>query len=244
MPWWFLAKRKRVDEWMDRSDVPADEHAQALVGLARINAASHAARTVQRIILRHLAPQSPHSPHSPPRTLHLMDVACGAGDVPVRVASALRRRGFEVRLTLCDRSMTALDVARRHAEAAGFGDLTVLSLDVTRSPLPQADVVTCSLFLHHLERAEVLRVLRALRQATTELLIVNDLRRSFTGWIVARVGCFLLTRSRIVRYDGPLSARAAWTRRELREMAEQAGISDAAVVRAPRWRMCLIWRKR
>lgn len=237
MAWWFLAERKRVDEWMDRPDVPVEEHAQALGGLARINQASHASRAMRQIIMRHL-PSGAR-----PRQLHLMDVACGAGDVPVKVASSLRRRGFEVALTLADRSATALEVARRRAEAAGFGGVTILPLDATRDTLPQADVVTCSLFLHHLERDQTLRVLRALRQATGELLIVNDLRRSLSGWLAAWVGCFLLTRSPIVRYDGPISARAAWSRAELWKLAEEAGLSGAAITRAPGWRMRLVWRR-
>jgi len=232
---WFLSKRKREDEWMDRPDVPADQHARALVGLARINVVSRASLAMRKAILQHLGGQ--------PRRLRLTDVACGAGDVPVSVAAQLRRRGFDIQLTLCDRSATALEVARQHAVAAGISNVTILPLDVTRGSLPQADVVTCSLFLHHLDRPEVVAVLKTLQAAAGQLLVVSDIRRSFSAWTGSWLTCFLLTRSPIVHYDGPVSVRAAWTPQELRAMAEEAGMTGAVIALAPGCRMQLVWRR-
>jgi ubiquinone/menaquinone biosynthesis C-methylase UbiE len=148
-----------------------------------------------------------------------------------------------VRLTLCDRSETCLQAARQRAAAAGFEPVTTARLDATAEPLPVADLVTCSLFLHHLERGQVVEVLQRLGQATGRLLVINDLERSRGGLLAAWLACRLLTRSPIVRYDGPVSARAAWSRSELRSMAEEAGLTGATVASAPAWRMRLVWRR-
>jgi hypothetical protein len=45
--------------------------------------------------------------------------------------------------------------------------------------------------------------------------------------VAAWTGCHLLSRSPIVHFDGPTSARAAWTRNELRTHAEHAGLVTA-----------------
>ena len=46
-------------------------------------------------------------------------------------------------------------------------------------------------------------------------VVISDLRRSRSGFVIAWIGTRLLSRSPVVHYDGPVSVRAAWTIREL-----------------------------
>ena len=109
-------------------------------------------------------------------------------------------------------------------------------------PLPGGfDVVTCSLFLHHLDEPDVLTVLRAMAAAGS-LVLVNDLVRSRFNLLQVWVAARLFSRSRVVHVDGPLSIRGALTVAEMRRLAEQAGLTGATVQSKFPCRMRLTWR--
>lgn len=222
--------RERVEELMDRPDVPQEEHLQALRGLETVNRFSLTARQLL-VPIRRLARKE----------FTLLDVACGGGDVPVAIAQIAARQGITLRLRLCDRSATALERAGARARAADIPVETFL-VDAANADLPTADVVTNSLFLHHLDEPDVVGLLRRMGSAASQLLVVSDLRRSHLGLGVAWVSCRLFSRSPIMRHDGPVSVKAAWTPRELRQMACAAGLAAAKVRRCWPWRMLLTAR--
>jgi hypothetical protein len=117
-------------------------------------------------------------------------------------------------------------------------------LDALADPLPSDyDVVTCSLFLHHLDDAEAIELLRRMAAAARRLVLVNDLVRSRTGLTLAYVATRLLTLSPVVHVDGPLSVRAAYTPPEALELARQAGMQGATIQRKWPFRFLLGWRQ-
>jgi 2-polyprenyl-3-methyl-5-hydroxy-6-metoxy-1,4-benzoquinol methylase len=122
-------------------------------------------------------------------------------------------------------------------------DASFFELDALADRFPDDyDVVMCSLFLHHLEESAAAEFLRKMSAATRHLILVNDLRRTRTGYILAWLGCRLLSRSRIVHTDGPLSVAAAFSIDEAFELANQAGISNAVITRHWPQRFLLTWK--
>src|SRR5262245_21104489 len=99
-----LAARHRQPELMDQPDLDKDAHFQALRGLQRINWWSGSARILWRPLLR-LA-------HYQPGPLRILDVATGAGDVPIRLWQRAQRAGINLRIDGCDVSTDALELAR------------------------------------------------------------------------------------------------------------------------------------
>lgn len=224
-----LAHRHRQPELMDDPALDPAEHRRALAGLARINRLSGSAKVLWPA-LRKLARQLN-------RPLRVLDIATGSGDVPL----ALRRFADTERLPItfagCDLSDVAIDVAKRSA-----GDVQCFTLDVLNDPLPTGyDAFTCSLFLHHLDEPDVIALLAKLRSANPRLILASDLLRSRFNlaavWAVAR----LVSRSRVVHVDGPLSIRGAFTAAELRALADQAGLHGATVRARFPCRMLLEW---
>ena len=228
-------KRTVVDEIMDSPTLDRGEHVRALAGLGRVNEVSGAVECMVRPIVG-------MARRAGLREISMLDVACGGGDVPIGVAVAAREAGVSVRLTLTDRSGVALGLAKEAARVREVPVETVESDAVAGLPGGGFDVVTNSLFLHHLDREEAVRVLGHMRKAAGRLVVVNDLRRSRAGWLLAWTACRILTKSAVVRFDGPASARAAWTLEELEAMAREAGMRTAIVARAWPWRMLLRWQ--
>lgn len=221
---------------MDRPDVDPREHAVALRALERVNWISGSHYPIWRAI------QS-LSRRRPGETLRVLDVACGGGDVTVNLARAAKRAGVNVTLAGCDLSKTAIEFASQRAARAGM-DCHFFRFDVLHDPWPtDYDVICSSLFLHHLESDAAENVLAHMARAARRMVIANDLVRSKLGYLMARVGCLVLTRSPIVHYDGPVSVAGAFTPEELRGMSLHAGMIDATVSRVWPQRMLLVWNR-
>jgi 2-polyprenyl-3-methyl-5-hydroxy-6-metoxy-1,4-benzoquinol methylase len=221
---------------MDQPRLDAREHARALCALARINAWSGSARILWPP-LRDLARSAD------PDGIRVLDVATGAGDVPVRLWRKARRAGVRVHIDGCDRSPLAVRTAADRAARAG-ADLHFFTLDALNDPLPGGyDAVTCSLFLHHLGDDEAADLLRRMAAAARRLVLVSDLARGPLGYALAYVGSRVLTRSRVVHTDGPWSVQAAFTADEALDLARRAGLAGAGVARRWPCRFLLSWSK-
>jgi 2-polyprenyl-3-methyl-5-hydroxy-6-metoxy-1,4-benzoquinol methylase len=231
-----LRSRRREPELMDDAGLDPAEHRRALDGLARLNAASGAFRSLWDPIAG-LAREDLGRP------LRVLDVATGAGEFPVTLAQWAGRAGLRIGAAGCDLSETALAYGREIAAAVRV-PVTFFRQDVLNDPLPDGyDVVTCSLFLHHLDEPYAVRLLREMGRAAGKLVLVNDLTRGPVNYALVRLACRLLSRSPVVRYDGPASVRAAFTPGEARELAERAGLRGATVAKKFPCRFLLAWRK-
>ncbi len=221
---------------MDQPGLDPAAHRRALDGLARLNAASGAFRYLW-------APIAELARSTKGRPLRVLDVATGGGEFPVTLMHWARRAGLPIEAAGCDRSETALEYGRRTAVAVGV-PVTFFPQDVLSGPLPSGyDVVTCSLFLHHLDEGEAVRLLRAMAAAAGRLVLVNDLARGRLNYLLIWLATRVLTRSPVVRTDGPLSVRAAFTPREALSLAEKAGLTGATVRRCFPCRFLLTWRR-
>lgn len=228
--------RERSPELMDDPALPAGAHRRALRGLTRINCLSRPGARLWQAL-------APLARRRWPVRLRVLDVATGAGDVPLDLSWRARQAGFELDLTACDISPRALEFAGAAAASRNI-PLSLFACDVIRDPLPtEYDVVTCSLFLHHLADADATALLRALGRAARELVLVDDLRRSRCGLIAAWLGTRALSRSRVVHIDGPRSVRAAFSLHEVRALAAAAGLDGAEVAPHWPWRFLLRWRR-
>ncbi|MEZ6056112.1 MAG: methyltransferase domain-containing protein [Planctomycetaceae bacterium] len=235
--WWSeLAERRLEPELMDQPGLTLDELEGALRGLARVNWLSGTAKGFWKSI-RPLVEESGSSP------LHLLDVACGGGDIAIQLAQLAQRMGLRLKVSGCDINPESLALAERRAMGAGV-EVSFFRADVINESLPKGvDIVCSSLFLHHLETDAVVQLLVNMREAATRLVLVSDLIRSRWGFVQTWCGIRLLTRSRICHVDGPLSVRAAFTLREAVDLAERAGMVGASV--SKRWpeRFLLTWAR-
>jgi 2-polyprenyl-3-methyl-5-hydroxy-6-metoxy-1,4-benzoquinol methylase len=228
--------RSVTPEIMDRPDIAEAAHLGALEGLRRINEASKAADRI-------FQPIAAMARRNHLNKLSMLDIACGGGDVPIAVATLAKSAGIDVHLTLLDRSSTALARASEAAQRAQIPSRAIQA-DISQ-PWPDitADVVTCSLFLHHLEQpAQVVDFLAKARRIAHRQIVISDLRRSRTGYFLAWIGGRVLSRSKIVHHDGPVSVRAAWTLAEISQFATQAQLTGATIERSFPWRMLLTWQ--
>lgn len=222
-----LTRRVRIPELMDDPNLDSEEHRRALAGLARLNAFSNSVGVLWKP-LRKLN-----------RPLRVLDVATGSGDVPLGLMKKANAAGVSLEVAGCDISPTTIETAKRAAPGIHF-----FVHDAIRDPLPSGfDVVTCSLFLHHLDDDHAIILLQRMAEAAGSLVLVNDLSRSRFNYLSVWFACNILTRSRVVRFDGPASVRSAYSPAEALALAERAGLTGAQVSTRFPCRYLLQWRK-
>ena len=219
-----LQSRDRQPELMDEPGLDANKHRKALRDLARINRFSRSSHIFWPSICR-LAEQHPG------RKLRILDIACGGGDVVLSLSNRAARTSYDFRFEGCDLSPVAVEHAQQRARHIP-ADVRFFQCDVLNSEIPpDYDVLTCSLFLHHLDEPTALSFLSKMSQAARSLVLINDLVRCRPGYLLAHAACRVLSQSPIVHVDGPRSVAAAFTPSEALELARQAGWSDPQISR-------------
>jgi ubiquinone/menaquinone biosynthesis C-methylase UbiE len=152
--------------------------------------------------------------------IEVLDVASGAADIPRALLAWAHQRGFDLRVTAVDVSLSALDYARRSEPRDRR--LRLVCADVRCVPCREGayDYVTSALFFHHLTDEQIVGTLRSFERIASRGIVVNDLVRSRRAYLWT----WLLTRPfhPILAHDGPLSVRRALRPAEMRALASQA----------------------
>lgn len=220
---------------MDDPSLADAEHRRALLALRRINWWSRTDSALWREFSR--------LPHVGNKPLTILDIACGGGDLAIRLARRAIRKQISLQIDGCDISPTAITFAAQQAASSGLDNVQFHLCNAIQQTFPRAeyDVVMCSLFLHHLSHGDAVCLLQRMREAARHLVLIDDLRRTEVGYWLAWLGCRLLTNCRVVHADGPMSVEGAFTADEAMSIAEQAGFKGATIRTHWPQRFLLTW---
>lgn len=214
---------------MDAPGHPPDVIADNLNDLRRVNAILGGVRLTLHPLRRVARGVPGHRP------LRVLDVATGGADIPRAVAAWAHRAGRGLFLVASDINPDFLRITR---SVHGDTGLLYLAADSQRLPFQAGsfDVVTWSLGLHHQFRDEALATLAELRRCARAAVVVNDIVRSWIGYVGAILAVRFGSRNVLTHHDGPLSVLRAYTKREMAGLARQAGLHPI------RWHSFIIYR--
>lgn len=219
---WFpaLPARVRVREWMDAPEADPALVRRSLGFLRRANRLLGYTRST----LAHLERFS--RSWRPGERIRVIDFATGSADVPRAILRWANRRGWDVRVV-------GVDLHAVTAQAAALADkapdprLQIVRANVLELPFAEGsfDYATTSLFLHHLDDDDVVRVLAGMGRVARRGIIAGDLlrRRRAYAWIKL----FSTFTNPMVRHDGPASVAQAFTRDEILALRDRAGLGFA-----------------
>lgn len=225
-----------VAERMDEPDLDPRELVRALGTLGHINRFFGGTR----LIFHHL----PGLCDGLPTPVRILDVGTGYADIPRAIVRWARRRGRPVEITAVDRHPGTLAEAAR--ACADYPEIDLQRGDALKLPFPARsfDVVLASQILHHLEGTESVDLLRELARVARYGILVHDLRRGVLPFAVTWVVLRLVSRSPVIRHDGPLSIRRGYMATELDALARAAGWKAWRVSRHAFFRLALLERTR
>lgn len=231
-----MLTRQRVPELMDDPALDPLLHKQARIGLRRLNALGRTSTLLWRPIHELFV-------NDQPLALRVLDLACGSGETAIDLWKRARSNRCELHVSGCDFSEVAIKLARENANNVG-ASVDFFMSDVLQQDLPQGfDVVTASLFTHHLSEDEVITLMRRMKSGAAKMVVISDLERTSLNYILVWLATRLVTTSPVVHFDGPASVRNAYTADEFRSLAARAGLDGAVVYVQPPCRMMLIWRR-
>ena len=203
------------DEWLDDDRGTPAEIDAALHAISLANRRFGGMRLHARLLKQALT-RAPREQRA-----HILEVASGRADV---LQAALLQLGVAPEVTLLDRSAAHLPDPRAWPSALPAPRVVVG--DALALPFPDAsvDIVSCCLFLHHLEPPQITRYLAEAQRVARVAVVINDLERSALHYRLAQLNR-IIDRSRISRHDGPASVRRAYTYNELARMLANTGCS-------------------
>lgn len=244
----FTPARRNVPELLDREDNSLEEHLASLKDLQGFNRNWRGARIILDALARVVGiadcatvPGADTTKNHKPKTMNLtvLDVGTGSADIPRAIVAWGRERGPAARAIGLDLHPLNLRLARRETreEAA----IALVRGNGLRLPFRDGsvDVAMCSLFLHHFTEPEAVRLLREFARVARRAVIVSDLRRSWLLYYGLKLLTKWTARSRLTKYDGPVSALRAFTVGEARALAREAGMVRYTVTRRPSFRWVL-----
>ena len=199
-------------ELMDRPQPVTPELEKDLANLISLNRNFGGHRLVRRFLGQWL---------NPGRCYRVLDLCTGAGDIPRLMLDWARPRETVLRIDAVDANPSTLEIARSHSTA--HPEIDYIRADALKYDSSATyDLVVCSLALHHFAEDDAVRLLRRCRQLSHRYVLVTDLERSplttLSIWLITA----LLYPEPMTRFDGRLSARRAFSFREMRALAETA----------------------
>lgn len=228
----FTPARRRGHEHLDDPTLDPAVATRSLRDIALANALFGGRRAVLGELTGHFV----QAAREGIRSLTLLDVGTGLGDIPRAARDAAATHGVTLRTI-------GLEVNAALAQAARDGAGLALAGDARRLPFATAsvDLITCSQVLHHLDDEDAHALLGELTRVACRGVIVSDLRRSWLAagllWCVS----FPLRFHPVSRHDGVLSIFRGYTAPELRQAVHGATGRRPEVRHRLGWRITAHW---
>lgn len=224
----MLSSRLQADELMDDPALDAGTYRAVLHDLAKVNRATFAYRPTLDFLSRAVGPR---------KSLRLLDVGFGDGDMLRQIARWARRRGIAAELT-------GIDLNPRSVAAAIEGPPPVtpiryLAGDYAALAGEGFDCVISSLVAHHMTHEQLVAFLRFMNRESARGWFINDLHRHGFAHATFPLLANVMGWHRIVRLDGATSIARSFRPGEWAPILAEAGIGGARVRRRFPFRVCV-----
>ena len=223
-----LRNRSEHPEKMDDLSVPEGEVRKALAEIERINKWLGGYKVVIDALNRIDWPREPTV---------IMDLGSGGGDVLRAVSQWADKKQRRVRLVGIDMNPAMTRYAGNKSlkfPAISFRTANVFD-DALLSDAPH--IAMCSLFAHHFDRDDLVKLIVQMNKLARRAVIINDLHRSRIAYHSIKALTTLFSKAELVKYDAPLSVARSLTRKEWQQVMKDAGVKNYSI----RWRWAWRW---
>lgn len=227
-------QRHREPEWMDSPTIEPRRLRTSLRFIRFINTALG----YKRVVVHHLQRFSRR--WRPGQQIDIIDLATGSADIPRAILKWADRCGFDMRIVGIDRHPITASTA---AESSSNSRLRIVQADVFDLPFGRAsfDYAITSMFLHHLDDGDIVRVFQAMDRLARRGIIASDLLRHRRAYLWIKL--LTLPCPAMLRHDAIVSIAQSLTREEVLRLRDEAVLHYAEYFRHFGHRWCLAGEK-
>lgn len=229
-----FSKRSTLPELMDETGVAKHEIHQALHELENVNTLLGG----YSVILNAL-----NTINLPDREIIIMDMGCGGGDMLRAIAKWANKKGKKVKLIGVDRNPEMTLFAFEKSKL--FNNISFVTADVFDENLKnfKPDIVMNSLFCHHFDKDELIKLVKRMYELAKLSVIINDLHRHWFAYYSIKWITQMVSKSYLVKYDAPLSVARSLTKNEWQEIFEANFLNQTIIKWMWAWRWQIIIHK-
>jgi SAM-dependent methyltransferase len=212
----MFSARSHKKELLDADDIPPNDLARNLYELDVINTYLGGYAVSLRALKDVLSRE---------REEVIVDIGSGGGDTLRAVSKWAVKRNYNLKLVGVDIKDYCVSYSNAHHPGLTFVRDDYRNL---LKHVPDVTVVHASLFCHHLSDDEIIRLISFAR-VNKLTLVINDLARHPVAYYAIRALTWMLSSSRLVKNDAPLSVLRGFKKKEWSSLIERAGATQYRV---------------
>lgn len=209
----MLDERAREVELLDGPDADPRLTERSYRLMNFVNRTGGGTRVVRDFLARELA-------GSGTRRIRILDLGSGGAGIPLVLARWGNSHDYELEFTCLDHNPKAIELGRDAVKRAGIETISMCQADVFEyTPERAFDYAIGSMFFHHFTAEWIGALIEHLRGFVRKALLINDLRRCASNYVVCRLLTVGLEPQ--IRHDALLSIARGFRPAELRMILSQ-----------------------
>lgn len=230
--------RTDTDELMDDFSITDERLTNALEQLRWINRLLGGYSTTMSVL-------APFLRSRVGQTTRILDLGTGIADFPEYIVqwAAGQPLPIDIELTAVDANPVTVEYAnaalKQRLPKALQSKIRVEVADALALPYADKsfDVVMGAMFLHHFAQENAIAIVKSMQRIARHGVIINDLHRHPLAYVGIYAITHLLPVSPMMRNDGPLSVLRGFQSKELRAIAQGAGLEKFSL----HWQLPFRW---
>jgi 2-polyprenyl-3-methyl-5-hydroxy-6-metoxy-1,4-benzoquinol methylase len=172
------------------------------------------------------------------KRMTVADLGCGGGDILKLIRKWGNKKRIQIDLTGIDANPNITAFADEHTLPSMNISYEAIDIFSDEFRKRKFDIVIGTLFFHHFSSEQLIEFFSNLKHQVTTGIVVNDIHRHWFAFYSIKWLTGAFSKSSMVKFDAPLSVLRSFTRKELTEIMEKAGITDYSI----RWMWAFRWQ--
>ncbi len=170
-------------------------------------------------------------------TIKIFEIGSGGGDNLRAINKYLRAKIIPFQLGGVDLKEDCVRFAEKYNSESSKINYQIADYQLVTFYESKPDIIFNSLFCHHFNDEDLIKMLRWMYQNSESGFIIADLHRHPLAYYSIKWLTWLFSKSYLVKNDAPLSVLRGFTRKELEVLFEKAGIVTYKI----KWKWAFRW---
>lgn len=153
----------------------------------------------------------------------IVDIGCGNGDMLRFLADYGIKQHLNFKLIGIDGNNFTVNHAKKLSLKYSNISYRCENIFDDTFLMPSADIVLCTLTLHHFKTDEILQIMSLFYSKANLGVVINDLHRSSVAYRLFQLVCFVFRLNAMSREDGLISILRGFKKKDLIDFSKQLG---------------------